>query len=291
MRLLSVGSKRFLTNKVDRSVTGLIVRQQCAGPVQLTVSDVCVVAQSYFNKTGIAHAIGEQPIKGLINPEAMARLSVTEALTNIVWAKITDIQDIKCSANWMWAAKLPGEGVRLYKAAQAMAEFMIKLGIAIDGGKDSLSMAAKVKTPDGVEVVKSPGSLVISAYAPCPDIQKIITPDIKSPDKSVILFIDLSNGKKRLGGTALAQCMGQLGDETPDMENPELLKRSFRAIQTLIDKKLILSGHDRSDGGLITTLLEMAFSGSCGLHIKIKEPKLSNIMAELFNEEPGLQLK
>jgi len=291
LRLLSVGSKRFLTNKVDRSVTGLIVRQQCAGPVQLTVSDVCVVAQSYFNKTGIAHAIGEQPIKGLIDPEAMARLSVTEALTNIVWAKITDIQDIKCSANWMWAAKLPGEGVRLYKAAQAMAEFMIKLGIAIDGGKDSLSMAAKVKTPDGVEVVKSPGSLVISAYAPCPDIQKIITPDIKSPDKSVILFIDLSNGKKRLGGTALAQCMGQLGDETPDMENPELLKRSFRAIQTLIDKKLIFSGHDRSDGGLITTLLEMAFSGSCGLHIKIKEPKLSNIMAELFNEEPGLAIE
>ncbi|GLI54002.1 phosphoribosylformylglycinamidine synthase [Thermodesulfovibrio yellowstonii] len=291
LRLLSVGSKRFLTNKVDRSVTGLIVRQQCAGPVQLTVSDVCVVAQSYFNKTGIAHAIGEQPIKGLINPEAMARLSVTEALTNIVWAKITDIQDIKCSANWMWAAKLPGEGVRLYKAAQAMAEFMIKLGIAIDGGKDSLSMAAKVKTPDGVEVVKSPGSLVISAYAPCPDIHKIITPDIKSPGKSVILFIDLSNGKKRLGGTALAQCMGQLGDETPDMENPELLKRSFRAIQTLIDKKLILSGHDRSDGGLITTLLEMAFSGSCGLHIKIKEPKLSNIMAELFNEEPGLAIE
>lgn len=291
LRLLSVGSKRFLTNKVDRSVTGLIVRQQCAGPVQLTVSDVCVVAQSYFNKTGIAHAIGEQPIKGLISPEAMARLSVTEALTNIVWAKITDIQDIKCSANWMWAAKLPGEGVRLYKAAQAMAEFMIKLGIAIDGGKDSLSMAAKVKTPDGVEVVKSPGSLVISTYAPCPDIKKIVTPDIKSPGESVILFIDLSNGKKRLGGTALAQCIGQLGDNSPDMENPELLKRSFRAIQTLIDKKLILSGHDRSDGGLITTLLEMAFSGSCGLHIKLKEPKPSNIMAELFNEEPGLAIE
>lgn len=179
LKLLSVGSKRFLTNKVDRSVTGLIVRQQCAGPVQLTVSDVCVVAQSYFDRTGIAHAIGEQPIKGIINPEAMARLSVTEALTNIVWAKITCLEDIKCSANWMWAAKLPGEGVRLYRAAQAMADFMIKLGIAIDGGKDSLSMAAKVKTKEGVEVVKSPGTLVISAYAPCPDINKVITPDIK----------------------------------------------------------------------------------------------------------------
>ena len=304
LRLLSVGSKRFLTNKVDRSVTGLIVRQQCAGPIQLTVSDVCVVAQSYFDKTGIAHAIGEQPIKGLINPEAMARLSVTEALTNIVWAKITDIEDIKCSANWMWAAKLPGEGVRLYKAAKAMAELMIKLGIAVDGGKDSLSMAAKVKTQEGVEVVKSPGTLVISAYAPCPDINKVITPDIKAPGESLILFIDLSNGKKRLGGTALAQCFGQVGNDCPDLEDPKLLKRTFKIIQSLIDKNLILSGHDRSDGGLIVTLLEMAFSGSAGLLIKMKEsyseaplchsePKAKNLLlvSELFNEEPGLAIE
>jgi len=291
LKLLCVGSKRFLTNKVDRSVTGLIVRQQCAGPVQLTVSDVCVVAQSYFDKTGIAHAIGEQPIKGLISPEAMARLSVTEALTNIVWAKITDIEDIKCSANWMWAAKLPGEGVRLYKAAQAMADLMIKLGIAIDGGKDSLSMAAKVKTPEGVEVVKSPGTLVISAYAPCPDINKIITPDIKHPGKSVIFFIDLGSGKKRLGGTALAQCFGQLGNESPDLEDPELLKRAFRVVQTLIDKNLILSGHDRSDGGLIVTLLEMAFSGSAGLIINLPKLEQSLILPEFFNEEPGLAIE
>lgn len=291
LKLLSVGSKRFLTNKVDRSVTGLIVRQQCAGPVQLTVSDVCVVAQSYFDRTGIAHAIGEQPIKGIINPEAMARLSVTEALTNIVWARITSLEDIKCSANWMWAAKLPGEGVRLYRAAQAMADFMIKLGIAIDGGKDSLSMAAKVKTKEGVEVVKSPGTLVISAYAPCPDINKVITPDIKNPGKSVILFIDLGNGKKRLGGTALAQCFGQLGDETPDMEDPELLKRAFNAVQELIDKNLILSGHDRSDGGLIVTLLEMAFSGSAGLSIEYNESAQDWLISEFFNEEPGLAIE
>ncbi len=292
LRLLSVGSKRFLTNKVDRSVTGLIVRQQCAGPVQLTVSDVCVVAQSYFDKTGIAHAIGEQPIKGIINPEAMARLSVTEAITNIVWAKITSLEDIKCSANWMWAAKLPGEGVRLYRAAQAMAELMIKLGIAIDGGKDSLSMAAKLKTPEGIEIVKSPGTLVISAYAPCPDINKVITPDIKHPGESIILFIDLSNGKKRVGGTALAQCYSQLGDETPDLEDPELLKRAFNAVQELIDKNLIVSGHDRSDGGLIVTLLEMAFSGSSGLLIKI-EPHVENLLliSELFNEEPGIAIE
>ncbi len=289
LRLLSVGSKRFLTNKVDRSVTGLIVRQQCCGPVGLTVSNLCVVAQSYFNKTGIAHAIGEQPIKGLINPQAMARLSVTEALTNIVWAKITSLEDIKCSANWMWAAKLPGEGVRLYRAAEAMSELMINLGIAIDGGKDSLSMAAKVKSKDGMEVVKSPGTLVISAYAPCPDINKVITPDIKTPGKSIIFYIDLSSGKRRLGGTALAQCFGQLGDECPDLEAPELLKRAFNLIQTLIDKNLILSGHDISDGGLIIALLEMAFSGSCGLKIRLNTSEY--IIAELFNEEPGLLIE
>lgn len=291
LRLLSVGSKRFLTNKVDRSVTGLIVRQQCCGPVQLTVSDLCVVAQSYFDKTGIAHAIGEQPIKGIINPEAMARLSVAEALTNIVWAKITALEHIKCSANWMWAAKLPGEGVYLVKAAEAMAELMIKLGIAIDGGKDSLSMAAKVKTSDGFEVVKSPRTLVVSAYAPCPDIKKVVTPDIKHPGKSVIIFIDLSNGKRRLGGTVLAQCFSQLGNETPDLEDPEFLKRTFNAIQRLIDKELILSGHDRSDGGLITTLLEMAFSGSSGLHIELNNIDEKDIIPELFNEEPGVAIE
>ncbi len=289
LRLLSVGSKRFLTNKVDRSVTGLIVRQQCTGPVGLTVSDVCVVAQSYFNKKGIAHAIGEQPIKGLIHPEAMARLSITEALTNIVWAKITALEDIKCSANWMWAAKLPGEGVRLYRAAKAMADFMIKLGIAIDGGKDSLSMAAKAKTKEGIEVIKSPGSLVISAYAPCPDINKVITPDIKAPGESLIIFIDLSKGKRRLGGTAFAQCFAQLGDKCPDMEDPMLLKKAFNKVQTLIDKNLILAGHDVSDGGLITALLEMAFSGSGGLRIKIEQGE--SIIPELFSEEPGLLIE
>ncbi len=289
LRLLSVGSKRFLTSKVDRSVTGLIVRQQCCGPVGLTVSDLCLVAQSYFNKRGIAHAIGEQPIKGLINPEAMARLSVTEAITNIVWAKITALEDIKCSANWMWAAKLPGEGIRLYRAAEAMSDLMLKLGIAIDGGKDSLSMAAKVKSKDGVEVVKSPGTLVISAYAPCPDINKVITPDIKSPGNSMIFYIDLSLGKRRLGGTALTQCFGQLGNECPDLEDPELLKRAFNLIQTLIDKNLILSGHDISDGGPITALLEMAFSGSCGLRIRLNTSE--SIIAELFNEEPGLLIE
>ncbi|HXW68139.1 MAG TPA: phosphoribosylformylglycinamidine synthase, partial [Dissulfurispiraceae bacterium] len=201
LRLISVGSKRFLTNKVDRSVSGLIARQQCAGPLQLTVSDVAVIAQSHFGLTGAAIAIGEQPIKGIINPSAMARMSVGEALTNIIWAHISALRDIKCSANWMWAPKLPGEGARLYDAALAMRDIMLELGIAVDGGKDSLSMASIVTHPSGeTETVKSPGALVISAYAPCPDITKVITPDLKAPGKSRLIYIDLGSGKNRLGG-------------------------------------------------------------------------------------------
>ncbi|MCG2708893.1 MAG: phosphoribosylformylglycinamidine synthase, partial [Thermodesulfovibrionales bacterium] len=296
LRLVSVGSKRFLTNKVDRSVTGLIARQQCAGPLHLTVSDVAVIAQSHFGLTGAAISIGEQPIKTLINPSATARLSVGEALTNIVWAKISKLEDIKCSGNWMWAAKLPGEGARLYDAAVALRDIMLELGIAIDGGKDSLSMAAKVVSKDKMETVKSPGTLVISAYATCPDITKVITPDIKKPGKSRLLFIDLGNNRNRLGGTSLAQVYNQIGDESPDVDDPKLLKRTFNSVQELISKDLILSGHDRSDGGLITTILEMAFSGNCGIEInfKIQDSRFKmqdEILALLFSEELGLALE
>ena len=149
LRLLSVGSKRFLTNKVDRCVTGLVARQQCAGPLQLTVADVAVIAQSHFGVTGAATAIGEQPIKGLLDPLSMARMTVGEALTNLVWARVSALDDVKCSGNWMWAAKLPGEGAALHDAAVAMAQVMEELGIAVDGGKDSLSMAALAPDPDG----------------------------------------------------------------------------------------------------------------------------------------------
>jgi phosphoribosylformylglycinamidine synthase len=299
LRLVSVGSKRFLTNKVDRSVTGLIARQQCAGPLQLTVSDVAVIAQSHFGLTGAAISIGEQPIKGLINPSAMARMSVGEALTNIVWAKISSLRDIKCSANWMWAPKLPGEGARLYDAAIAMRDIMLELGIAVDGGKDSLSMAAKVVHPDGeVETVKSPATLVISAYVTCPDITKVVTPDLKMPGRSRLIYIDLGNGKNRLGGSAIAHCYKQVGDESPDVDNTHLLKDAFNAIQELIDRELILSGHDRSDGGLITTLLEMAFSGNCGLEITLSQESgvksqesEKGVMPILFSEELGLVIE
>ena len=202
LRLVSVGSKRFLTNKVDRAVTGLIAQQQCCGPLQLTVADVAVVAQSHFGLTGIATAIGEQPIKMLVNPAAGARMAVGECLTNLVWARIDDLEQVKCSANWMWAPKLAGEGAALRDAAEAMREAMIAVGMAVDGGKDSLSMATKVSD----EVVKSPRQLVISAYAAMSDIRKKVTPDIKEPG-SVLLFVDLAAGKNRLGGSALAQTL------------------------------------------------------------------------------------
>ncbi len=279
MQLVSVGSKRFLTSKVDRSVTGLIVQQQCCGPMQLPVSDVAVIAQSHFSKCGAAISIGEQPIKTLINHEAGARMSVGEAITNIVWAKIGKLENIKCAGNWMMAAKLPGEGANIYHAANAMRNIMISLGIAVDGGKDSLSMAAKV----GDKIIKSPTELTISTYAEVPDINKVITPDIKQPGDSSLFLIDLGNGKKRLGGSALAHTLGQIGEETPDIEDTAILKRSFQAIQQMIDKGVILSGHDRSDGGLIVTVLEMVFAGNCGLDINVQE----NPIPYYFNEELG----
>jgi phosphoribosylformylglycinamidine synthase len=289
LRLVSVGSKRFLTNKVDRSVTGLIAQQQCTGPLQLTVADVAVIAQSHFGLTGAAISIGEQPIKELINPAAMARMSVGEALTNIVWARVSGLGDIRCSANWMWAPKIPGEGARLYDAAIAMRDVMIELGMAVDGGKDSLSMAAKVTNPDGShETVKSPGTLVISAYVTCPDITKTVTPDLKAPGKSKLLFIDLGLGKNRLGGSALAQVFSQVGDKSPDLDDPLLLARAFDAVQKLVSDELILAGHDRSDGGLVTTLLEMAFAGNCGIDADLASHEPGDETSLLFSEELGM---
>jgi phosphoribosylformylglycinamidine synthase len=284
-RLPSVGSKGYLVRKVDRSVTGLIAQQQCCGPLQLPVADVAVVAQSHFGLTGGATAIGEQSIKMLIDEKAGARMAVGEMLTNIVSARISDLSHIKCSGNWMWAAKLPGEGARLYDAAVAMRELMIKLGIAVDGGKDSITMAAKV----GNETVKAPGALVISGYATVPDITKKVTPDIKKPGESKLIFLDLAAGKNRLGGSALAQTLGQLGDETPDVENHRLLSNAFNAVQKMIDDDLILACHDRSDGGLITALAEMAMAGNCGVALRI--PDSANAIPYLFSEELGLVLE
>lgn len=282
LRLVSVGSKRFLTNKVDRAVTGLIAQQQCCGPLQLTVSDVAVVAQSHFGLTGGATAIGEQPIKMLVDPAKGARMAVGESLTNLVWAKIDDLEQVKCSANWMWAPKLPGEGAAMYDAAKGMCDAMVAVGMAVDGGKDSLSMATMV----GDETVKSPRELVISVYASMTDITKVLTPDLKAAGKSSLLFIDLGENRNRLSGSALAQTQSELGNDCPDMDNPEKVKQGFLAIQKAMAGDLLLSGHDRSDGGLITTLLEMAFAGNCGLDLNLDST--DSALATLFSEELGL---
>ncbi|KAH9622733.1 hypothetical protein KSS87_018576 [Heliosperma pusillum] len=286
LRLPSVCSKRFLTTKVDRCVTGLVAQQQTVGPLQITLADVAVIAQSYTNFTGGACAIGEQPIKGLLNPKAMARLAVGEALTNLIWAKITSLSDVKASGNWMYAAKLEGEGADMYDAAMSLAEVMIELGIAIDGGKDSLSMAATA----GGEVVKAPGNLVISAYVTSPDITKTVTPDLKLGDEGVLVHIDLGKGKRRLGGSALAQVFDQIGDESPDLDDVSYFKRAFNAVQELISDDVISAGHDISDGGLLVSALEMAFAGNCGLSLNLKS-KGHALFETLFAEELGLILE
>jgi phosphoribosylformylglycinamidine synthase len=206
-----------------------------------------------------------------------------------VWAKVSALEDVKCSGNWMWAAKLPGEGAGLYDAAKAMHDMMVSLGIAVDGGKDSLSMAALA--PDGnggQETVKAPGSLVISAYVTCPDITKTVTPDLKLSDDGRLLYVDLGRGQNRLGGSALGQVFGQVGDASPDVDDPKLFERAFNAVQGLITDEVITAGHDRSDGGLITTLLEMAFAGDCGIDVELSG---DDAIAMLFSEELGLVME
>ncbi|XP_020487522.2 phosphoribosylformylglycinamidine synthase isoform X1 [Labrus bergylta] len=287
LRLPAVASKRYLTNKVDRSVTGLVAQQQCVGPLHTPLADVAVVALSPFSLKGAATSIGEQPIKGLLCPAAGARMSVGEALTNLVFARITALKDVKCSGNWMWAAKLPGEGACLWDACKAMCEVMSQLGIAIDGGKDSLSMAARV----GSETVKAPGALVISAYAVCPDITATVTPDLENPDgQGVLLWVPLSPGLMRLGGSALAQVFGQLGDVCPDLDQPELLTSCFTTMQSLIQERLLSAGHDISDGGLISCMLEMAFAGNRGIDVELMSDG-AEVMELLFSEELGLVLE
>lgn len=280
-RQVDVGSKEYLTRRVDRSVGGLVAQQQCCGPLQLPVADVAVSALAHFSLKGMASALGEQPTIMMLNQEAGARMALTEAITNLMWARITCWEDISFPANWMWPARLPGEMVKLYRAAVALRDFSIALGLAQGGGKDSSSMAAKV---DG-SVVKCPETLVIKAYSTIKDITKVITPDIKLPGQSLLVHIDLSRGKRRLGGSALAQAFGQLGDECPDMESPQLLINTFNSIMRLIDRGLILSGHDTTSDGFAVTVMEMAFAGNCGIQVDI--PGKENIMAELFAKEPG----
>jgi phosphoribosylformylglycinamidine synthase len=289
LRLITVGSKRFLVHKVDRSVTGLIAQQQCVGPLQLPLANCGVTAHTHFGITGTAVACGEQPIKGFIDSAAMARMTVAESMTNLVWAKISKIADIKASGNWMYAAKLPGEGAKMYDACEALRESLITFGAGIDGGKDSLSMAAQC----GDEVVKAPGELSMTCYVTCPDITKTVTPDLKCPGGATtkLLYIDLGNGKARLGGSCIAQVYNQIGDISPDVEDFVMFKKAFETTQELIETRTILAGHDRSDGGLAVTLMEMAFAGNCAICVNVPETDGSGDIGTLFSEEAGLVIE
>jgi len=295
LRLLSVCSKRFLTNKVDRSVTGLIAQQQCIGPLHTPLSNFACIAQSPMGFTGGATAIGEAPLKGLVGDPAsccaMARLAVAESLTNLVWVKIPSLDSIKASGNWMWAAKLDGEGPKMYDAAKALSDMMVELGMSIDGGKDSLSMAARVPLPDGkAETAKSPGQLVITSYAPVPDVRIKVTPDLKTKGDGVLLFVDLGTGGPGLGGSALSHVLGKMGEGANPDVNTAALKAAFNATQRLLAGGLLTAGHDRSDGGLIVTALEMAFAGRRGVSLKLDASlkSLPVLLGYLFGEAPGL---
>ncbi len=297
-RLISVGSKRALVEGVDCSVTGRVAQQQRVGPNGVPIADFAAVAQSMIPTDnrfpGIAYSLGEQPVKGLIDPRAMTRMSVAEALLNIAGAHITDLEHIKFSANWMWAAKELGEGANLYWAVKALKDICLALGIAIDGGKDSLSMLDKrlerkrKNRKRRLRTIKAPGTLIVSFYATMKDVRVKVTPDLKRAGNTLV-FVDLANGKNRLGGSALAQVHRQIGNEVPDVEDPQLLVRAFRAVQLLVESGQIASIHDRSDGGLLTTLCEMAFAGNLGVAVDMKSR--SKPLATYFSEELGLVIE
>ena len=284
LRLPSVGSKSFLITIGDRSISGLVTRDQMVGPWQVPVADVAVTRSSYgFEvKVGEAMAMGERTPLALLDAGASARMAIGEAITNIAAASISDLGQLKLSANWMSAASTEGEGSKLYEAVHAVGmELCPSLGIGVPVGKDSMSMSMKWEDKQ----VTAPLSLIITAFAPVNDVSLTWTPELRTDiDDTVLLFVDLAKGKQRLGGSALAQVFKQLGSEAPNVEDPSDLKAFFSAVQVLRSKGVVLAYHDRSDGGLFTTLVEMAFAGRCGLEISLDS---SPFIPQLFNEELG----
>ncbi|MFO7909395.1 MAG: phosphoribosylformylglycinamidine synthase, partial [Halomonas sp.] len=296
LRLPTVASKSFLITIGDRSITGQVARDQMVGPWQVPVADVAVTTASFDTLAGEAMAMGERPPVALINPAASARLAVAEAITNLAAAPIAKLGDIKLSANWMSAANHPGENQALFDAVHAVGmELCPALGIAIPVGKDSMSMRTAWQDTDAKgevedKSVTSPLSLVVTGFAPVTDAMATLTPEINlAQEESDLILIDLGNGQNRIGGSALAQVYGQVGNECPDVDDPEDLKAFFEVIQGLNRDGKLLAYHDRSDGGLLVTLLEMAFAAHAGLEIKldwlIDEPV--EAFNALFAEELG----
>ena len=287
LRLPGVADKTFLITIGDRSVTGLITRDQMVGPWQVPVSDVAVTLAGYETNIGEAFAIGEKAPLALINAPASGRMAIGEAITNIAAAQIDDLSNLKLSANWMAPAGHTGEDAALFATVKAVGMALCPaLGISIPVGKDSMSMKT-VWSDDGFDkAVTSPISLVVTAFANTSDARKTLMPQLRTDVDSSLILIDLGNGKNRIGGSSLAQVYGQIGDSVPDVDNPEQLKALFDFIQHLNSNNKILAYHDRSDGGLFATLAEMAFAGRCGLEANI-DGLAGNALEILFNEELG----
>ncbi|MCL1973831.1 MAG: phosphoribosylformylglycinamidine synthase [Bacteroidetes bacterium] len=290
LQLESVACKDWLTNKVDRCVSGLVAQQQTVGEIQLPLSNFGAMALSYQGKEGIATSIGHAPGAALINAAAGSRLSIAEALTNLVWAPIAGgLASVSLSANWMWPCRNAGEDARLYEAVEAASQFCIDLGINIPTGKDSLSMTQKY--PNGAQVL-APGTVIISAMAPLSSVRRSIRPLLDPDTSSELLYIDLSQSPMHLGGSAFAQVTRQLGDSCPDVAQAAYFALGFNVIQSLVAEGLILSGHDVSAGGLIITLLELCFANRHGgLCIDLSLFPEKDPIKALFAENPALVIQ
>lgn len=294
LQLEAVACKDWLTNKVDRSVTGKIARQQGQGRIQLPLSDCGVVALDYRGRKGIATSLGHAPQAGLANPAAGSVLSVAEALTNIVWAPMADeetpLNAVSLSANWMWPCRSQkGEDARLYEGVQALSDFCCAIHVNVPTGKDSLSLSQQY--PDGSKII-APGTVIVSAGGEVSDVRKVVSPVVVNDKNSSLYHIDFSFDEQRLGGSALSQTLGKIGSDVPTVKNPEYFVDCFNAVQELIRRGWIMAGHDISAGGLITTLLEMTFANTeGGLHVNLHDMAGDDIIKTLFAENPGVVIQ
>ncbi|HCA23763.1 MAG TPA: phosphoribosylformylglycinamidine synthase, partial [Pseudomonas sp.] len=291
LRLPAVASKQFLITIGDRSITGMVTRDQMVGPWQVPVADCAVTATSFDVNTGEAMAMGERTPLALLNAPASGRMAVAETVTNLAAARIDKLSDIKLSANWMSAAGHPGEDARLYDTVKAVGmELCPELGITIPVGKDSMSMKTRWDESGKEKSVTSPLSLIVTGFAPVQDVRATLTPQLRLDHGATdLILIDLGRGQNRLGGSALAQVYNKIGQQVPDLDDAEDLKAFFAVIQGLNQDELLLAYHDRSDGGLFTTLTEMAFAARCGLNINLDvlAQDASTLADVLFNEELG----
>jgi phosphoribosylformylglycinamidine synthase len=285
LSLEAVASKDWLTNKVDRCVTGKVAKQQCVGPLQIPLNNCGVMALDYQGKEGVATSIGHSPISALIDPVAGSRNSIAEALTNIIWAPLEEgLKSVSLSANWMWPCNNEGEDARLYKAVEGISEFVISLGINVPTGKDSLSMKQKYKD----EEVISPGTVIISAAGHCNDVKKVVEPVLQKNGDS-IYYINISKDDFKLGGSSFAQTLASIGNEAPTIKDASYLSTVFNSIQKLISENQILAGHDVASGGLITTLLEMCFADiNLGAKLNLTDLGEEDLIKILFSENNGI---